>query len=376
MPTIPTIINEIINIIFFAGIVQGFYSAFLLTHTKLRNPANNYLAILLVILSISIIHSVFAIPYFSQYHNTTFHIKEPLLLLVVPFLWFYVKKLSEPDFKFCRKHFLHFIPFLIVLVCSILLLTKHSETSDSQRFYSYTFVVNIILYIIAVGQYVFYMVYILRLIGIFKQKALNELSNTEYIDPTWLRIFLFTFFAVFLMLVLMMVIAIHKLEVTYFNQIVSLIFALAIYVLGYKGLFQQTLISREIEIPSKIIESTDKEATPIQLDDQLLKKLIDFMKSSKPFSDPELTLTSLALQLEMGRNQLSELINKGTEGNFYDFVNKYRVEEVKQLMENSKYKDYTILAIAYEAGFPSKSTFNSIFKKFTGLTPSEYRNRL
>ena len=100
------------------------------------------------------------------------------------------------------------------------------------------------------------------------------------------------------------------------------------------------------------------------------------MEKEKPYHNTELTLTSLASQVNIGRNQLSELINTGTGGNFYDFVNKYRVDEVKQLMENPKYKDYTILAIAFEAGFPSKSTFNSIFKKYTGKTPTEYRNEL
>lgn len=100
------------------------------------------------------------------------------------------------------------------------------------------------------------------------------------------------------------------------------------------------------------------------------------MNQQKPYHDPELTLTSLANSVNISRNQLSEIINTGTGGNFYDFVNKYRVEEVKQLMQNPKFKDFTILAIAFEAGFPSKSTFNSIFKKFTGLTPSVYRNGL
>jgi AraC-like DNA-binding protein len=78
----------------------------------------------------------------------------------------------------------------------------------------------------------------------------------------------------------------------------------------------------------------------------------------------------------MSRNQLSELINSRMGCNFYDFVNKYRIEDVKQLMVDPKYKNFTILAIALEAGFPSKSTFNSIFKKFTGLTPSEYKSGL
>jgi YesN/AraC family two-component response regulator len=100
------------------------------------------------------------------------------------------------------------------------------------------------------------------------------------------------------------------------------------------------------------------------------------MNTHKPFVDPELTLTTLANQMNVSRNQMSELINSGTGNNFYDFINKFRVEEVKQIMVNPKYKDYTLLAIAFEAGFPSKSTFNSIFKKFTGKTPTEFKNHI
>ena len=376
MPNVAEILSIILKIIIYAGIVQGFYFAIVLTHTKLRNPANHYLAILLMVLSISILHSSFIIPYFHQFHHTNFHIKEPFILLVIPFVWLYVKKLNEPQFRFSKKHLLHFAPFVVVMLFSFIFLLHNSEITDSKQFYSHTLTLNIVLYTIALGQYIFYLIYILRLIQKFKAKALNELSNTENIDPTWLRIFLITFLAVFLLLVLMMTIAIHRLEAGYFNQVVSLVFALAIYVLGYKGLFQQTILPQTQEVQSNNSERTVREATVYQLDEQLLKKLIDFMSNHKPYYDPELTLTALALKLEISRNQLSELINTGTGGNFYDFVNKYRVDEVKQLMEHPKYKDYTILAIAFEAGFPSKSTFNSIFKKFTGFTPSEYRNRL
>jgi AraC-like DNA-binding protein len=78
----------------------------------------------------------------------------------------------------------------------------------------------------------------------------------------------------------------------------------------------------------------------------------------------------------MNRGQLSQLINDGLGDNFYDFVNKYRVDEVKRLMTDPKAKNFNLLGIALEAGFKSKSTFNLIFKRFTGLTPSEYRKNL
>lgn len=337
-------INEFIltifKIIIYSGIVQGFYSAIVLTHTKLRNPANHYLAILLMVLSLSILHSAFIIPYFHHYHHASFHIKEPFILLVIPFVWLYVKKLNEPLFRFRKKHFLHFVPFLMVMLLSVVFLVYNKKATFHNQFYSHTLTINIILYVIALGQYIFYLVYILRIIRSFKVRALNEVSNTENIDPTWLRIFLFTFLIIFLLLIAMMAIAIHRIEAGYFNQLVSVVFALAIYVLGYKGLFQQTIMPPKQEAPPQV--SPLKTEIGISIDpinERLLKKLFDYMLTHKPYHDPELTLTALASQLEINRNQLSELINTGTGGNFYDFVNKYRVDEVKLLMENPKYKD-------------------------------------
>lgn len=363
------------KIIIYAGIVQGVYSAFVLTHTRHQNPANYYLAILLAVLSVSILHSVFIIPYFHNYHQINFEIKEPFVLLVVPFIWFYVKKLNEPEFHFAQKHLLHFVPFVIVMLFSLFFLTHHSDVSEVGRFHSHAFIANIVIYIIALGQYFFYLVYILRLIKNFKTKALNELSNTENIDPAWLSVFLITFLVLFILLIVMMAIAIHRINATYFNSIVSIIFAFTIYVLGYKGLFQQAILPVIETIPLIKNVKDDKALSETKVDEQLLSKLLDFMVKQKPYHDPELTLTSLANQVGISRNLLSDLINSGTGGNFYDFVNKYRVDEVKQLMADPKFKDYTILAIAFEAGFPSKSTFNSIFKKFTDITPSGYRNR-
>ncbi|HTE33290.1 MAG TPA: helix-turn-helix domain-containing protein, partial [Chryseolinea sp.] len=92
-----------------------------------------------------------------------------------------------------------------------------------------------------------------------------------------------------------------------------------------------------------------------------------------PYLDPELTLSQLAKDLNIGRSQLSQLINDSIGDNFYDFINKYRTEEVKRLMNDPKVKNFSLLGLALEAGFKSKSTFNLIFKRFTGLTPTAYK---
>ena len=85
---------------------------------------------------------------------------------------------------------------------------------------------------------------------------------------------------------------------------------------------------------------------------------------------------SLSKQFGVNRNQLSQLINEGVGENFYDFINKYRVEEVKRLMADPQKQNYSLLGLALDAGFKSKSTFNLVFKRFTGLTPTEYKKNI
>ena len=92
----------------------------------------------------------------------------------------------------------------------------------------------------------------------------------------------------------------------------------------------------------------------------------------KPYLDRELTIYDLSRQLQIPRHILSEIINEHMGKNFYNLVNDYRVEEVKSRLETDDYKHLTILGIAFDSGFNSKSSFNTIFKEKTGSTPSEY----
>jgi len=84
-------------------------------------------------------------------------------------------------------------------------------------------------------------------------------------------------------------------------------------------------------------------------------------------------LSQLADRLQVPTHQVSQAINEGTNKNFYDLVNGYRVTEAKRLLVDPKNEHFTILSIGFEAGFNSKTTFNTVFKKFTQLTPTEYR---
>ena len=96
------------------------------------------------------------------------------------------------------------------------------------------------------------------------------------------------------------------------------------------------------------------------------------MENEKVYLNPELNLSDLAKMAHMSRGQLSEIINTAFEKNFNDFVNGYRVEAFKMMLQEDKHKQLSLLGIAQECGFNSKATFNRVFKKLTNLSPTEY----
>jgi ligand-binding sensor domain-containing protein/AraC-like DNA-binding protein len=104
-----------------------------------------------------------------------------------------------------------------------------------------------------------------------------------------------------------------------------------------------------------------------------LQKILNLMEEEKPYRDPEITVEKLSKLLAVSEKHLSQILNENLQLNFNNFINKYRVEEAQRKIVDPKEKDFVILKIAYDVGFNSKSAFNAAFKKFTLMSPSEYR---
>lgn len=127
------------------------------------------------------------------------------------------------------------------------------------------------------------------------------------------------------------------------------------------GISKKASYSKSGLVPEKIIS--------------LASQLTEHMEIKKPFLDENLSLALLAEQSEISQPHLSQIINQHFKMNFYDFVNRYRVEEAKQQLSSSDFNHLSVLGIAFDCGFKSKSSFNRYFKKYTGASPSSFKKK-
>ena len=151
----------------------------------------------------------------------------------------------------------------------------------------------------------------------------------------------------------------------------GMVFSVLIYVIGYE--FIKHNIVAPIEKKTLQKSKYEKSGLSEETKNDISKRLKETMKKQRLYLEPDLTLNKLAEILNVSQNHLSQVINEVFGKNFFDFVNGYRIEEAKKFLTSHETQDWTILAIAYEVGFQSKSTFNAVFKKIVDMTPSQYK---
>ncbi|WP_346883483.1 tetratricopeptide repeat protein [uncultured Algibacter sp.] len=133
---------------------------------------------------------------------------------------------------------------------------------------------------------------------------------------------------------------------------------------------KEQLVNHDVQIKSQKTSLSQAEQH------MYMNKILEYMEEEKPYLDHEIKQSDIASKLDMSVHLFSEVLNACFEKNFNMFINLYRVDKAKQLIKKPEYAHYKILAIGYEAGFPSKTSFNRVFKGLVGLTPSEYKNSL
>ncbi|MBQ0733799.1 tetratricopeptide repeat protein [Aquimarina celericrescens] len=135
--------------------------------------------------------------------------------------------------------------------------------------------------------------------------------------------------------------------------------------------------NQQREFSEETSEAQQPKKSSLSREDQqkYMALILDYMEEEKPYLDQEIKQSDIADHLHMSVHLFSEVLNVCFQKNFNNFINLYRVDTAKKMMKNPKFKHYKILAIGYEAGFPSKTSFNRIFKNLVGLTPSEFQKK-
>ncbi len=367
-------INTIITIFIHGAIAVGPFAALSLVNRKHKSP---YLIAIILCLSVIVSHSYFIRGAIGHFIESPFIIAEPFIFLISPLLYLYFRHITNNGVKHTWSNVKHAIPF-IFFFASFIPISLHGQNTVYYHFlFSNKIVMTGFLWIILAVQFLFYYSKIYKLNKSYVSRLLAEHSNYQRYEISWVRIFLLLFIVTLAFVSVILFVFLHKSNFKHFSIVVATFFSFLIYFVAYRGLSQETMAIGNEMILSKQsvlgeISANDKKAA--RSEEQ--EKLQHYMLVEKPYLNPDLTLIELAGGINLSRNELSALINNVMMSNFYLYINEFRVAHVKELIKQDASKNFTILALAYDSGFNSKSTFNTIFKKLTGLTPSAYRNTL
>ncbi|MBA6156261.1 helix-turn-helix transcriptional regulator [Tenacibaculum sp. S7007] len=218
------------------------------------------------------------------------------------------------------------------------------------------------------------LIYALDILKKHKVKLGDFYSDVENKTFSWVKtiIYIFLFFNVFWVIEDLVGIQNESL-IEYFAITSNVLTFFMIYWIGYNGFSQPEMFTSPLSLFNK------KEAISVKSVEETKNQFLEIthtVQQQKLFSKTDLNLRSLSTELCIKEKELSKLINQHTKNNFYHFINQFRIEEFKKLLESPKSKQLSLLGLAEEAGFSSKSTFYTAFKNAEGITPKQYQNQL
>ena len=335
----------------------------------------------------------------QPYRDILFYTPFQHLYFIGPVIYFYVQSLLNPSFRFGKNEWLQLVPGLLYLLYSVVMVTTDKLVlgdyyflasgvdPDFDTWYQLTGFVSMLVYFLLAFRYY----------QLYRKLMVQVISYADSVLFRWVRNFLLAFLVMLAFRLLFFVLGeivdlAYKGFWWYFLFFGILFYYIAIT--GYANSIetkvpfrtsgagsrhtllllppvsgQQEAITEDAEVIS--VEPVLKKQSDQQLSGWK-EKILEQMKAHKAYEDPELSLATVARELKTNPAVISRTINQGFEQNFNDFVNQFRIDAVKEMLDKGEHKKQTLLGIAFDCGFNSKATFNRAFKKATGLSPKEW----
>jgi AraC-like DNA-binding protein len=354
---------------FVAGIGVAVFIEFLLISKKHKSTSDQVLTVWmflilvhLFLLHILITEDVYSFPFLLG-------LELPLPLLQGVFLYLYTCFLTNQLPENRKILLLHFLPagamylylvsfFVLPADQKILVYRNHGagyELFSALRSYAITL------------SGIFYVIWSARLLRKHRHAIRDQFSDLHKVNLQWLQILTIGLGGIWFLVI-------------FFGNDILILAGMVIFVflIGFFGVRQAAIFTRNPEPeedPTKETEQQKKytrSGLTEEASRELHQKLIQLISAEALYKKSDLSITDLASKLGVHPNYLSQVINQEEKKNFYDFVNTYRIEEFKRLVALKKNQQFTLLSLAYDCGFSSKSSFNRYFKKATGQTPSDY----
>ena len=367
--------ESILNGILIFGIIQAFFFSLQFSTKKNKTLSDKIIGFWLLVLAIQIF---FIILNQNNQSKTSFLFVSNFQLLFTllhgPFLLLYVQKLVFGELDFTKKDTYHFIPFISGIVLNLILYFVNNDN-------------EILVKGVAVAGAISGLIYCfitLSLLQKHKKGIRNSFSYTENINLNWLlnlTIGLLTIWIGASILVILSRFCNINLPLTWFFIIIPMF----IFYIGFCGIRQQIIYTVPVakilkkgsfsttEMPVKISDSYKKSGLHVHNMKTIHERLLKSMQQNRLFLNPTLSLSALSKELNIPAHHLTQTFNEYAHMSFYDFVNTFRVNDFKERIRAPENKKFSLLGIAFDCGFNSKSSFNRVFKKFTSLTPSEYQ---
>ena len=386
---------NLISIILLIGGVNGLFFALLLLQLKRENfRANRYLAVILAA------NGILLLDQFLVKSNLIYEVPAllgafiPVEAVFPPTLYLYVRMMVQPNAS-GQKTLMHFIP---TLFCVLMLIPLYFLGFDAKKaiidsnYIEWPGVLGITypIYMIVMGtQFTVYLFLSFKLLFAHTKNITQFFSYRENITLAWLRNFLLFNVVIWVCGAFFYTATVQAdVNIEQYLDYFFVFSVLFVFYLGTMGLLQQRIYSSDEALSKEPSPQEDinvantpdgkykKSAVTEEMSSRILKRLTDTMQEEKPYLNNTLTLPELAEMVSTPPNYLSQVINEQLQMNFFDYVNSYRIETAKNLIINPLPHTLTILDIAMESAFNSKSAFYSAFKKQVGITPAAFKKSL
>ncbi|MGL1884916.1 MAG: helix-turn-helix domain-containing protein [Reichenbachiella sp.] len=356
------------NFVLISGFVQSIILILALLSIKNRNKkANQYLIALIVLISIALIGRLTYSPKILAISYKWAMIPDIILYLYGPLLLLYIRSLLTKYEGGIKIIWWHFILAMCHLVYVIVVVSIDGvQYNEMAKGGAFLLPIHIILTSALITNIIFWIKSIQEL-SIYKNQLHKSISYTT--NANYLLVLLIgtgVCLAVWGVSVVSTLLSFSKPDFSLYS-LVWIFITFLVYGIGYFTMSQPQLFQLSVEK-----EKYQGSRLSVLDMEKGIKELKILMQSKKLFLNPKLSKSDLEINANYNSTEISRIINEGFNMNFFDFVNSYRIKCFIEYKNSGKYDNYNLVGIAKEAGFNSKTTFNTAFKKHTGMTPKSY----